>query len=242
MSTHPNAILRNLSTSDLALLEGALSSHAFTHGQVLGEVGQPIERAYFPSSGLISVVVPLRTGEVIEAGVVGRTDVFGASVALGAKLHVNTGVVQMPGSALVIKAADLVAATRKSETLRNELFLNDQFILAQAQQSAACNARHDIPQRLATWLLRVRDRAQQEDLSLTQEFLSQMIGVQRASVSIAAGVLQDAGMIRYRRGHIQITDPARLKQVACECYAAVRAQYDRTFPAQHTELHSDALV
>jgi CRP-like cAMP-binding protein len=235
MSVYPNAILRNLSKSDLALFEGALSSHAFTHGQVLGEAGMPIEHAFFPSSGLISVVVPLRGGEVIEAGVIGRTDVFGASVALGAKLHVNTGVVQMPGSALVIKAADLAAAAKKSETLRHELFLSDQFVLAQAQQSAACNARHDIPQRLATWLLRVRDRAQQEDLPLTQEYLAQMLGVQRASVSIAAGALQEAGMIRYRRGHIHIVDVARLKQTACECYAAVRAQYERTFPARLSE-------
>jgi CRP-like cAMP-binding protein len=236
MSTYPNTILSNLAKSDLALLEDALSSHAFTQGQVLGETGQPIERVFFPSSGLISVVVPLRGGEVIEAGVVGRTDVFGASVALGARLHVNTGVVQMPGSALVIKAADLAAAARKSETLRHDLFLNDQFVLAQAQQSAACNARHDIPQRLATWLLRVGDRSQQEDLPLTQEFLAQMLGVQRASVSIAAGALQEAGMIKYRRGHIQIVDAARLKHVACECYAAVRAQYDRTFPARVSEL------
>ena len=236
MSTHPNVILRNLSKSDLALFEGALSSHAFTHGQVLGEAGTPIDRVFFPSSGMISVVVPLQTGEVIEAGVVGRTDVFGAAVVFGAKLHVNTGVVQMPGSALVIKAADLVAAARKSETLRNELFLHDQFILAQAQQSAACNARHDIPQRLATWLLRVRDRAQQEDLPLTQEFLAQMLGVQRASVSIAAGEQQEAGLIRYRRGHIQIMDSAKLEQVACECYASLRAQYDRTFPVRHPEI------
>ena len=236
MSTHPNSILRSLSKSDLSLFEGALTSHAFTHGQVLGEVGMPIEHVFFPSSGMISVVVPLRTGEIIEAGVVGRTDVFGASAVFGARLHVNTGVVQMPGSALVIRAADLTAAARKSETLRNELFLHDQFILAQAQQSAACNARHDIPQRLATWLLRVRDRAQQEDLPLTQECLAQMLGVQRASVSIAAGELQEAGLIRYRRGHIQITDQERLKQVACECYASLRAQHERTFPARHPEI------
>ena len=233
MSTHPNVILRTLSKSDLALFESALSSLAFTNGQVLGEVGTPIDRVFFPSSGLISVVVPLRSGDVIEAGVVGRTDVFGASVALGGRLHVNTGVVQMPGSALVIKADILTNAAGKSETLRNQLFLHDQFILAQAQQSAACNARHDIPQRLATWLLRVRDRAQQEDLPLTQEFLAQMLGVQRASVSIAAGEMQKAGLIRYRRGHIQITDVPGLKQVACECYASLRAQYDRTFPPPH---------
>lgn len=234
MSTHTNAVLRDLSKSDLALFEAMITSQSLTHGQVVGEAGAPVERVYFPSSGLISVVVPLQSGEVIEAGVVGRTDVYGASAALGATLHVNTGIVQMPGSALVIKASDLAAAARKSETLRNHLFLHDQLILAQAQQSAACNARHDIPQRLATWLLRVRDCSQQDDLPLTQEFLAQMLGVQRASVSIAAGALQAAGVIKYRRGHIQIVDTEKLKVVACECYSALRAQYDRTVP--HREI------
>jgi CRP-like cAMP-binding protein len=231
VSTHPNSILRNLSKSDLALFEGALTAKSFVHGEVLGEAGAPIEHVYFPNSGLISLVVPLASGEAIEAGVVGRSDVCGAAVAFGAPYHVNRAVVQMPGSASVIKAADLIKAANASPTLRRELFLHDQFILAQAQQSAACNAKHDISQRLAAWLLRVRDRAQQEDLNLTQEFLSQMLGVQRASVSIAAGAMQDAGMIHYRRGSIRITDRPKLEHTACECFASLRAQFERTFPA-----------
>jgi CRP-like cAMP-binding protein len=229
MSIHPNLILRNLSKSDLALFEGALTPQSFVHGDVLAEAGMPIERVFFPNSGLISVVVPLASGEAIEAGVVGRADVFGAGAIFGARHHVNSAVVQMPGSASVIKAADLVSAANRSETLRRTLFLHDQFILAQAQQSAACNARHEIPQRLATWLLRVHDRAQQDELNLTQEFLSQMLGVQRASVSIAAKAMQDAGLIQYRRGTIRITDMANLEAVACECYAVLRGQFERTF-------------
>ncbi len=236
MSTHPNLLLRNLSASDLALFEGALTTRSFVHGEVLAEAGTPVERVYFPNSGLISVIVTLQGGEAIEAGVVGRLDVFGASVAFGARVHVNTAVAQMPGSCSVIKATDLVAAANKSETLRRELFLHDQFILAQAQQSAACNARHEIPQRLATWLLRVRDRALQEDLPLTQEFLSQMLGVQRASVSIAAAEMQKAGLIQYSRGHIQITDTAKLERAACECHAVLRTQYRRTFPTYAAEI------
>jgi CRP-like cAMP-binding protein len=227
MSSHPNLILKNLSKGDLALFERALTQQPFVHGQVLAEAGMPIERVFFPNSGLISVVVPLASGEAIEAGVVGRADVFGAGAVFGATHHVNRAAVQMPGSASVIKVADLVAAANKSESLRRTLFLHDQFILAQAQQSAACNARHQIPERLATWLLRVHDRALQDDLNLTQEFLSQMLGVQRASVSIAAKAMQDAGLIQYRRGTIHITDMAKLESVACECYAALRSQFER---------------
>ena len=131
---------------------------------------------------------------------------------------------QLPGTALTIASADLAEAANASEALRRELFFQDRFILAQAQQSAACNARHDITQRLATWLLRVRERAQQDDLGLTQEFLSQMIGVQRPSISLAASQLQEGGIISYRRGMIRILDPKRLESVACECFASLRAQ------------------
>ena len=231
MSTHPNSILKHLSKSDLALFEGALTAKSFVHGDMLAEAGSPVENVYFPNSGLISIVVPMKNGEVIEAGIIGRQDVFGAAAAFGGKTHINNAVAQMPGSFSMIKVADLINATTKSETLRRDLFLHDQFILAQAQQSAACNARHDITQRLATWLLRVRDRAQQEELALTQEFLGQMLGVQRASVSIAAGAMQEAGMIQYRRGSIHITDTPKLEDTACECCSVLRAHYARLFPA-----------
>lgn len=223
-SQHSNAILDNLPRSDLKLLEDGLKPFALKLGHVIAEPGEPIEHAYFPISGLISVVVPLEGGESIEAGVVGRGDVFGAGAAFGARHHVNRAIVQLPGAALTIPSAKLAAAANASEALRRELFFQDRFILAQAQQSAACNARHDITQRLATWLLRVRERAQQDDLALTQEFLGQMIGVQRASISLAASQLQAAGIIRYRRGMIRILDPHRLEQVACECFAMLREQ------------------
>ncbi len=227
MSTHPNFILKNLSASDLKLFEGALTAVSFTHGELVGEAGTPIESVYFLNSGLISIVVPLANGEAIEAGVIGRHDVYGASVAFGAKFHMNRAMIQMPGSASVIKSADLIVAANASPTLRHELFLQDQFMLAQSQQSAACNAKHNIPQRLASWLLRVSDRSQQDELPLTQEFLSQMLGVQRASVSIAAGEMQDAGIIRYQRGNVRIIDRAKLEHIACECYAALRIQRQR---------------
>jgi CRP-like cAMP-binding protein len=235
VSGQTNTILQNLPPSDLKLFESALKPMTLTQSHVLAEQGTPIDRVYFPISGLISVVVPLSGGESIESAVIGRSDVFGAGVAFGASLHVNRGVVQMAGTALTIAGTELAEAANKSQALRNELFFQDRFLLAQAQQSAACNARHDIKQRLATWLLRVHDRAQQDDLPLTQEFIGQMIGVQRPSISLAASELQDAGLILYRRGMIRILDLAGLERVACECFATLREQRSEIMAHQESD-------
>jgi CRP-like cAMP-binding protein len=226
--SHPNTFIRNLSESDAALLTGAVTTRTFRLGEVVAEPGDPIEQVLFMHNGLISVVVPLESGEAIEAGVVGREEIFGASGALGANCHVSRAIVQMPGSGSIIKTADLTQLARQSNTLHRALVVHEQFLLAQAQQTAACNARHEIPQRLATWLLRVSDRSGQDQMPLTQEFLAQMLGVQRASVSIAAGAFKDAGLISYRRGRIVIEKRHDLEKLACECYATIRTQYERT--------------
>ena len=225
-----NEFLQSIPKSDLALLRPHLSFIPGKHGDVLAETGKRIEKVYFPDSGLISIIVEFSTGERLEAAVVGRNGVFGGATALGGRLHINTAIVQMPGSFQVIDAADLVNAAGKSASLRVALFREEQFVLAQAQHTAACNARHQIPARLSTWLMRVRDASKAEELPLTQEFMAQMLGVQRASVSMVASALQDAGAISYRRGKIQITDLQKLKGIACECYTALRTQHERLFP------------
>lgn len=136
---------------------------------------------------------------------------------------------QIAGSGFAIRASDLIELADDSPSLTELMFRHEQYLLAQAQQSLACNARHKIPQRLATWLLRARDAADSNRLYLTQEFLAQMIGVQRASVSTVAGKLQDDGLISYRRGQIEILDEKKLNDAACECRQAVRMQYRRLF-------------
>ena len=226
--SHLNGFIQNLPSSDIEMLRPLFKAKSFGHGDVIAEAGQPIEDVWFVNSGMLSVIVPLQTGEAIEAGVVGADEVFGASGAFGMHFHINTAVGQMPGSAFVIACAALKKAVARSTTLSHALAAQEQFLLAQAQQTAACNARHAIPQRLATWLLRVRDRSQRDELNLTQEFLSQMLGVQRASVSIAAAQMQQSGLIRYKRGNVRIMDLQGLEQAACECYSAVRDQYQRT--------------
>ena len=217
-----NEFLRSLSTSDFALLGAALKPVSMASADVLAEAGTPLHTIYFPEAGLISVVLELASGDRIETGLVGRTGMLGAAAAFGSMTHINSVMVQMPGSAYVMKATELLEAARRSESLRQALFKQEQFMLVQAQQTAACNAKHQIPQRLSTWLLRVRDISEQEDLSLTQEFLAQMLGVQRASISLVAGTFQEAGIIRYRRGQVRITDVGKLEQTACECYASLR--------------------
>jgi hypothetical protein len=160
----------------------------------------------------------------------------GAGVALGVPLSLNTALVQMPGSFHTLKAAELIDAAGKSASLRAALFREEQYLLAQAQHTAACNARHQISSRLSTWLLRVGDAVQTEELALTQEFLAQMLGVQRASVSMVASSFQDAGTISYRRGRIRITDRPQLEDLACECYALLRKQHQRLFPERHQDM------
>jgi CRP-like cAMP-binding protein len=226
----PNEFLQSLTKSDLALVRPHLTSVALKHGDLLAQTGQPIDKVYFPVTGLISMVVELSTGEQLEAALIGRMGVFGGAVALGGSLHLSTAIVQMPGSFQVLKAADLLEAGSKSASLRIALFREEQFVFAQAQHTAACNAKHQIAARLSTWLMRVRDASHAEELLLTQEFLAQMLGVQRASVSMVASSLQESGAISYRRGKIRITDLPRLKSIACECYDALRVQHARLFP------------
>jgi len=227
---YSNYFLNSLSAQDLALLSPDLKEMIFNHGDVLAEAGAPIRTIYFPESGMISMVVELSSGDRLEAALIGRSGMLGAGVAFDSKTYLNVAIVQMPGKGFAMKASALTKAAEASETLRVALFRQEQYLLAQAQQTAACNAKHQIPARLSTWLLRVRDASREEDLALTQEFLGQMLGVQRASISLVAATLQDAGLIRYRRGHVRITDLTKLEATACECYAALRVQYKRLFP------------
>ena len=164
---------------------------------------------------------------MIETGMVGRDSLVGGSSALDGKVSLNTAIVQIAGSGSSLKLEHLRDAADASITFRTTLIRHEQMILVQAQQSAACNISHTLEARLARWLLRCRDLMDSDDLDLTQEFLGQMLGVRRTSVSLVAGTLQQSGLIRYRRGHIHILDVDGLREAACECYETVRAQSER---------------
>jgi CRP-like cAMP-binding protein len=137
--------------------------------------------------------------------------------------------VQVPGSAIAIETARLRAAVAASENLREKLYQHDQLLWAQAQQSAACNALHQVEERLCRWILRTSDVLENRVMDLTQEFVSQMLGVRRTSVTLAARHLQAVGLIKYRRGRVEITDVEGLKEASCECYDAFNKQRERMF-------------
>jgi CRP-like cAMP-binding protein len=226
---HPSAnhFLQALSRGDFELLRPHLRDVKLTHSDVLFEAGGIIERLYFPTSGVVSLVVALAGGDVIEAGMIGRDGVVGTSAALDGPVSLNRAIVQIAGTASAIDTQPMRAAVAASKSLRIKLYQHDQMLLAQAQQSAACNAKHQIEERLCRWLLRTRDLVESDSIELTQEFLAQMLGVRRTSVTLGASHLQAVNLIKYRRGHIQVLDVDALQEASCECYEAVKSQVAR---------------
>jgi len=230
----PNHLLASLSAEDFELLRPFLRTLALTREAILAEMGQEVRRIYFPHSGVISIVVSLSLGEMIEVAMVGRDSVYGSFAALAKETALNNAIVQLAGAASVIDVEHLRAASEESATLRATLIRHELILFMQAQQTAACNAAHIVESRLSRWLLRMRDLSDNNTLRLTQEILAQMLGVQRNRVSIVAHTLQQAGVIRYRRGTIEISDHDALIEIACECYGTVKSHYDRLFDSKQT--------
>jgi CRP-like cAMP-binding protein len=222
-----NLLLASLTDGDNALLAPLLKPVHFEQQKVLFEMGGEVSRVFFPTGAVISLVVTLTSGEVIEAAMVGRDGAVGASSALDGKIAVCRAIVQLPGDALSCDANAFKAAVLESPSLLSIIVRHEQTVYAQAQQSAACNATHNVENRLARWLLRSRDLTVSDTLPFTQEFLGEMLGVRRTSVSLVAHTLQQAGMIEYSRGKIKITDADALQETACECYDTVKQQYRR---------------
>jgi CRP-like cAMP-binding protein len=186
--------------------------------------GDPIRHLYFPRSGVISLVVPLESGDKIEVAMVGRDGVVGGSYLTGSAIWLNTATVQIPGSAWTLDVAAVRELDGGSASLRSLATAYEQTIVMQAQQSAACNAVHEMEARLCRWLLRCSDAACSQELAITQDYMAQMLGVRRTTVTLVAGDLQAAGLIAQRRGHVRLLDTAGLKSRACECYAAVNSR------------------
>jgi len=223
----PNMLLDTLPAKTFAAIEPHLKTVELVHGEVLGEAGDSITRVYFPHSGVISLVVELSVGDMIETAMVGRDGALNISSALDGKVSLNKAIVQLAGAASTIDVDQLRKIVREFDAFRSLLIRHEQVLFAQSQQSAACNASHSVEARMCRWLLRMRDLAAAADLMLTQEFLAQMLGVRRPSVSLVANTLQKAGLIKYRRGNIRLLDIAGLNDGSCECYGTVKAHYDR---------------
>lgn len=228
MPPHPsNRLLASLSPPELSALQPHLKPVELAQETVLFEAGQDVDRIYFPHAGIVSLVVRLASGDVIEAAMIGRESLVGGSAALNSRTALTTAIVQIAGTASVLDADRVRVLAQDNSEFRTAIIRHEEMILAQAQQSAACNAVHTVEARLARWLLRCRDLTDSDDLPLTQEFLAQMLGVRRTSVSLVANTFQQAGFLRYRRGHIRILNVEELRECTCECYDTIRAHAER---------------
>ena len=222
-----NRILNSLPQNIFAGMQPHLTSVDLAFATVIAETGRPVQAVYFPHTGVVSLVVEMQVGEMIETAMVGRDGVVNGTTALDGNVSLHKAIVQVAGQASVINSDALRRLADEFEPLRSILIRHEQVLFAEAQQSAACNAGHTVEARMCRWLLRIRDLRGSDDMALTQEFLAQMLGVRRTSVTLVAGTLQSAGFIQYRRGHITLVDIAGLKQSACECYETVKHNYER---------------
>jgi CRP-like cAMP-binding protein len=220
-----NAILASLSASDTASLQQHLRRVPLRQKTALYEAGDLIQSVYFPTDAVVSLVVTLSTGETTEAAMIGNDGAVGMASALDGKIALSRAIVQLDGEAVLCDSAAFRGAVLQSERLIATVMRHEQALFAQAQQSTACMANHEVEARLCRWLLRARDLSGSDELPFTQEFLGDMLGVRRTSVTTVAHALQGAGIIEYSRGKIRIVDVERLRESACECYETVKEQH-----------------
>jgi CRP-like cAMP-binding protein len=225
-----NRFLAILPPHDFSLLAPHLRTVTLERGVMLHEAAGEIERVYFPHSGMVSLVAVMQSGADVETATIGPAGVIGASAGLGVKYSFGRAIVQLPGTGAWLSACQFHAAANRSQGIRDLIVHYSGMLLAQVQQSVACNVLHSMEARLCRWLLQAHDCMDGNAIPLTQEFLGQMLGVRRTTVTIAAQLLQSGGLIRYRRGHIQILDRPALEELSCECYAIVRGYTDKIFP------------
>jgi CRP-like cAMP-binding protein len=222
-----NRLLAALPPEDLARLWPRLQPVELVFRQTLHAPEEPITAVYFPETGYLSRLAPMDDGDSAEVGLVGPEGMIGLAILLGGDRDGFEILVQVPGTALRMGAGAFREELDRIPALRAVL---NRYALAHFEQvarSAACNGRHHVEQRLARWLLMAHDRVEGDEFPMTHEFLSMMLGVRRAGITVAAGTLQKAGLIRYERGRMEITDRPGLEAAACECYGIDRRAYDR---------------
>ena len=221
-----NLLLASLDAADGERLQGDLEHVPLPVGKVLFEPDAPMSHAYFVDAGLVSVVSTMAEGTV-EVGAVGREGLVGVPILLYADRMPARTFVQVAGEGRRIEAERLRSAVSESRPLERTLLRYVQAFIEQVSQTAACNRLHTLEERCARWLLMTQDRVQVSVLPITQQILSQMLGVHRPAVTLAAGALQKAGLIRYTRGKVTIVDRARLEEAACACYGITRRSLER---------------
>jgi len=225
-----NRLLAALDADDFAQLAPALEVVELPRGKVLYETGETIHTAYFPHDSMVSLVTVMQNGETVETSTFGREGVVGFSGALVSRQAFGRYIVQIPGTASRMPMARLREAFDTSSSVRALLLRFTEALLARTFQTVACNAVHSVEARCCRWILTTRDRRDSDTLPLTHEFLAEMLGVQRSTVSLVVHSVQTAGLISQGRGVITITDRAGLEEVACECYGMIRKSFERLLP------------
>jgi CRP-like cAMP-binding protein len=219
-----NRLLAALPADAFALLDTDLRQLTLPQGVVCYGAGEPIDQVYFPHTGMISQLITTGEGDMVETSSTGREGAVGLQCGFGPRLSFTRASVQIPGKFSAISAPRFEHAVSRSAALRDLVMRYVETVWAEAQQNAACNAIHDGSSRLCRWLLQCADRTGSEQLLLTQEFLAEMLGVRRTTVTLLAQELQKRGIVRYSRGRITILDRPGLTACACECYDAVKHQ------------------
>ncbi|MEO1429706.1 MAG: Crp/Fnr family transcriptional regulator [Cyanobacteria bacterium J06633_8] len=226
-SLSANQLLMGLPSEEYKRLAPYLKPVSLSLGQVIYEPKQLIKEVYFPLGAMISLVSIMKDNSTTEIGLVGNEGMVGLPVFLGGNTATNRAIVQVQGNALKMDADLLKSEFEKGQKLQQKLLLYTQARLTQISQIAVCKSHHLIEERLARWLLSVNDCVNRDELPLTQKFISEMLGVRRASVTEAAIALQKAGLISYRRGQITIEQREQLEEAACECYGLIRDEFKR---------------
>src|SRR5215469_8903368 len=217
-----NRLLAALPEQPIAQLAPDLRQVTLPQGVVCYGTGDPTDQVYFPQTGMISLLVTTGDGDMVETSSVGREGAVGVQCGNGPCLSFTRAIVQIGGNFWVISAPRFEAATSRSAELRELIFNYIETLWVEAQQNAACNAIHDGSSRLCRWLLQCADRTGSDQVPLIQEFLAEMLGVRRTTVTLLAQELQKRGIHRYSRGRITILDRAALEACACECYEMIR--------------------
>ena len=222
-----NWLLDSLPDADYERLLDDLKPISFSLGDVIYESGGQMNDVYFPTTSHVSLLYTMINGSTAEMGLVGNEGVVGSALFMGGETTPNRAVVQGSGEALKLRAKVMQDEFSRGGEFQHLLLRYTQALITQISQTAVCNRLHPVEQRLCRWLLMTRDRTHSDELQMTQEFISHMLGVRREGVTHAAQTLQEKGMISYVRGHIQILDRTKLEASACECYTVVREEHDR---------------
>ena len=224
-----NHLLRGLSEATLDRLQPHFREREMEHKAVLMHPHTEVTDVYFPLSGVISWIVSMQDGDMAEAVTIGREGMAGVSAILGGSSGAAAGIVQAPGRAVVIARDALEVAADEDPALLKTLLRYANTLINVMAQGAACNRLHEVTERCARWLLMMHDRADGDEFTLLQEFLADMLGVRRPSVSVCASILQRAGLISYRRGRVRVENREGLEKASCECYGVIADEYSRMF-------------